>query len=225
MTHIDPAAPAVDPVHLVATHLDRVAMDALANGYTPSAKVLRIVAGELLDELLADDRTPPPAVERDADAVRLVADILADEVSTSPEDLARIASDVVGALLGIPTVTMHYDTGRIEVDWQDTPTHRPRACIVARDFVDDLVERLQPEPSDPVENHATPDDDAFLAELGDAIAEDLAAQHLTHAAPAIRAPRTLSPDCKAGKCTACNGDAWSDRLDAHTDCEHECHTR
>jgi hypothetical protein len=34
-----------------------------------------------------------------------------------------------------------------------------------------------------------------------------------------------SPDCKAGKCSACTGDAWSDRLDAHADCEHPCHRR
>lgn len=154
MTHIDPADPAVDPVELIAHTLDAVALDAVANRSTPSATVLRSIAGDLLDELLADERTPPPAVERDVDAVRIVDEVLRDSLGLERIDAAEA---VVRALLGIPTVTRHDDDGRLTVDWHDTPSHRPRACIVARDLLDDIVERLQPEPSDPDQNHATPE--------------------------------------------------------------------
>lgn len=34
----------------------------------------------------------------------------------------------------------------------------------------------------------------------------------------------VSPDCKAGKCGACTGGAWSVEADAHVDCTHPCHT-
>ena len=219
--------------------------------------------------------TDPPVVERDEDAVRLVEDIIDATSTTTEHPGAIIPSErtgpaIVEALFGRPTVTMHYDTGRIEIDWQDTPTHRPRACIVARDLLDDIVERLNAGASEPVENHATPERtaepgerlpdlpasayppgavplpdvvrtvpcgdpehcashgecidyaDEVLDALGDAIARAHDARPLVDAAPALAA---LSPDCKAGKCTACTGDAWSDRLDAHTDCEHPCHTR
>lgn len=36
-------------------------------------------------------------------------------------------------------------------------------------------------------------------------------------------PDPTSPDCAAGKCHACSGDAWHVALDALTDCEHPCH--
>jgi hypothetical protein len=187
VTHIDPAEPAVDPVELIARTLDAVALDAVANRSTPSATVLRSVAGDLLDELLADERTPPPAVERDADAVRIVDEVLVELLGCTAHDDTHhaIAERIVRALLGIPAVTIEHDTGRLSVDWQDTPSHRPRACIVARDLLDDLVERLQPEPSDPVENHAT--DDALVAELADAIEADRAAAPLVEAAPELTA--------------------------------------
>ena len=226
-----------DPVDVVARALDDVAPAAAANAGAPSAAALRSIAGEVLDELLAEPVEPPPVVERDEDAVRLVEDIIDATSTTTEHPGAIIPSErtgpaIVEALFGRPTVTMHYDTGRIEIDWQDTPTHRPRACIVARDLLDDIVERLNGErtPSNGVEIHATPqvteasnpDRDTLLDALGDAIARAHDARPLVDAAPALAA---LSPDCRAGKCTACTGDAWSDRLDAHTDCEHPCHTR
>ncbi len=201
-----------DPVDLVARALDDVATAAVANAGVPSAAALRTIAGEVLDELLAEPLEPPPAVERHADAVRLVEDTI-DATSTfvqtaNRSDRVAIPTErtgpaIVEALFGIPTVTLH-DDGRLEVDWHDTPTHRPRACIVARDLLDDIVERLNGErtPS----NH-----DGLLDALGDAIARAHEARPLVEAAPAL-AP--LSPDCKAGKCAACTGDAW---------CEHPCH--
>lgn len=232
-----------DPVDVVARALDDVATAAAANAGAPSAAALRSIAGEVLDELLAEPVEPPPVVERDEDAVRLVEDIIdaTSDVSVSniPHRVPteRTGPAIVEALFGRPTVSLPED-GRIVIDWQDTPTHRPRACIVARDLLDDIVERLNGErtPSEPVENHAVVDvvirsnaalrDFAGLAELttelGAAIAASDAARTVADAAPPLA---TLSPDCRAGKCTACNGDAWSDRLDAHTDCEHPCHTR
>lgn len=33
----------------------------------------------------------------------------------------------------------------------------------------------------------------------------------------------LSPDCKAGKCRACTGDAWDHVADAPAVCPCECH--
>jgi hypothetical protein len=33
----------------------------------------------------------------------------------------------------------------------------------------------------------------------------------------------LSPDCAAGKCSACVGDAWDPVRDLLTSCEHMCH--
>lgn len=178
MTHIDPADPAVDPVHLVATYLDDIAVEAVAAAAVPPASRLRTVAGELLDELLADERTPPPLVERDADAVRLVDEVLADTVGLHHVGRAEAAEAVVRALLGVPTVTLH-DDGRIEVDWHDTPTHRPRACLVARDFVDDLVERLQPEPE--------LTDGDLLDHLADAIDAAHDARPVADAAPELTA--------------------------------------
>lgn len=237
MTHIDPAEPAVDPVELIARALDDVAVAALQNGGQPSAAALRTIAGEVLDELLAEPLEPPPVVERDADAVRLVEDIIDATSADASMDGIRVAVPtertgraIVEALFGRPTVSLPED-GRIVIDWQDTPSHRPRACIVARDLLDDIVERLNGErtPSNGGEIHATPqvteasnpDRDTLLDALGDAIARAHDARPLVDAAPALTA---LSPDCRAGKCTACTGDAWSDRLDAHTDCEHPCHT-
>jgi len=35
----------------------------------------------------------------------------------------------------------------------------------------------------------------------------------------------ISPDCTAGKCGACSGDAWDFAKDHRVDCEHDCHTR
>jgi len=141
VTHIDPATPAVDPVELIARYLDDVALDAVANRAGPTATQLRAAATELLDDLLAGDEPEPapapPIVERDTDAVRIVEHILATHTHPRP-----IADAIVEALFGIPTVTRH-DDGRVTVDWQDTPTHRPRACIVARDLLDDIAELLE----------------------------------------------------------------------------------
>jgi len=33
----------------------------------------------------------------------------------------------------------------------------------------------------------------------------------------------LSPDCRDGKCTACVGEAWDERADELSECEHPCH--
>lgn len=33
----------------------------------------------------------------------------------------------------------------------------------------------------------------------------------------------VSPDCRAGKCTACVGEAWDEDADEVTECEHACH--
>ena len=33
----------------------------------------------------------------------------------------------------------------------------------------------------------------------------------------------VSPDCAAGKCPACTGDAWDTGKDRLTDCQHDCH--
>lgn len=35
----------------------------------------------------------------------------------------------------------------------------------------------------------------------------------------------LSPDCAAGKCSACTGDAWDNRGDRLDTCDHHCHQR
>lgn len=50
------------------------------------------------------------------DAVRVVGDVLAEEVSTSPEDLERIARDVVDALVADPVLTQHFD-GTVTIAW------------------------------------------------------------------------------------------------------------
>jgi hypothetical protein len=34
-----------------------------------------------------------------------------------------------------------------------------------------------------------------------------------------------SPDCAAGKCPACTGDAWDVGVDRLTDCRHHCHDK
>lgn len=65
------------------------------------------------------------------------------------------------------------------------------------------------EPSDPGQDHAT----AHLDPLRTAVRNTI---------ERLEADLT-SPDCKAGKCSACTGDAWSDKLDAVTECEHPCH--
>ena len=228
-----------DPVDVVARALDDVATAAAANAGAPSAAALRTIAGEVLDELLAEPLEPPPVVERDLDAVRLVEDIIDATSADASMDGIRVAVPtertgraIVEALFGRPTVSLPED-GRLVIDWQDTPSHRPRACIVARDLLDDIVERLNGErtPSNVVEIHATPqvteasnpDREGLLDALGDAIARAHEARALVEAAPALPGP--VSPDCRAGKCSACTGDAWSDKLDAHADCEHPCHAR
>jgi len=33
----------------------------------------------------------------------------------------------------------------------------------------------------------------------------------------------VSPDCRAGKCKACSGDAWDEAADALTTCRCGCH--
>ena len=33
----------------------------------------------------------------------------------------------------------------------------------------------------------------------------------------------VSPDCAAGKCPACTGDAWDTGKDRLIDCQHDCH--
>lgn len=33
----------------------------------------------------------------------------------------------------------------------------------------------------------------------------------------------VSPDCSAGKCGACVGDAWDHAADVPAPCEHACH--
>lgn len=33
-----------------------------------------------------------------------------------------------------------------------------------------------------------------------------------------------SPDCRDGKCGACNGTGWNLTADTFTDCPHDCHT-
>lgn len=35
----------------------------------------------------------------------------------------------------------------------------------------------------------------------------------------------VSPDCAAGKCSACTGDAWDVERDAVVPCQHDCHDR
>lgn len=37
------------------------------------------------------------------------------------------------------------------------------------------------------------------------------------------APPATSPDCRAGKCRACSGDAWDDERDVLVPCSHDCH--
>ena len=36
-------------------------------------------------------------------------------------------------------------------------------------------------------------------------------------------PLPISPDCQAGKCSACSFDAWDYLRDVLTDCGHDCH--
>lgn len=78
-------------------------------------------------------------VETDRDAVRIAADVitqlLARDVPLTAEDAAE---HVVRALLGTPTVTRRAD-GRLVVDWHDEPGHEPRAALVARSLLDELV--------------------------------------------------------------------------------------
>jgi hypothetical protein len=44
-----------------------------------------------------------------------------------------------------------------------------------------------------------------------------------HAAAEPEQPSPLSPDCKAGKCSACVGDAWDTAKDAPANCRCDCH--
>lgn len=59
-------------------------------------------------------------------------------------------------------------------------------------------------------------DDALAA----AIDQQLA---LVGTDPLVVAPSATSPDCRAGKCRACSGDAWDDERDVLVPCSHDCH--
>lgn len=50
-----------------------------------------------------------------------------------------------------------------------------------------------------------------------------AADELRAAAERTARPLPISPDCRAGKCSACSFDAWDAERDCLTDCGHDCH--
>lgn len=92
--------------------------------------------------------------EHPADTVRAVVDVLADEVSTSPHDLARIAGEVLDAIVEDPVATRHAD-GTVTLQWPTTAGH---AALVSRDLLELLVvdaNRVragsEPYPAEPVE--------------------------------------------------------------------------
>lgn len=79
-----------------------------------------------------------PAAPRQHDAVRVVEDIIAEEVSTSPDDLSRIARDIVDALTADPTLTQHGD-GTVTIEW---PSDGALVALVSRPFVDGIAAEI-----------------------------------------------------------------------------------
>lgn len=82
----------------------------------------------------------PPVVETDRDAVRIVEAVVADCIAGDVQNSAitTIAEEVVRALLGVPTLHRRPD-GTLVADWHDTPERTPRAALVARPLLDDIV--------------------------------------------------------------------------------------
>lgn len=204
----------------------------------PDVIAARVVAA--LDEY--DRRTH---VETRAEAVRLVEDTLeatSDHVSVEVcaveridrvmVPTARTCPAIVDALLGRPVASVEHETGAVTLAWPDG-TH---AAIVSRDVLDNLTERVNRVPGleadlarSRIRIAELERTVARLRHLG-AATEDAAVEGdlarlealVVDRRPTLE-PGPTSPDCKAGKCSACTGDAWSDKLDAVTECEHPCH--
>lgn len=192
----------------------------------PDVIAARVVAA--LDE--HDRRTH---VETRAEAVRLVEDVIDAHLGADGTPDVDTGTAIVDALIGRPVASIT-DDGLVGLAWPEGSA----AAIVSRDVLDNLAERVNRVPELEAEIARTgiraaelERTVARLRHLG-AAAEDAAVEGdlarlealVIDRRPELTEPGTVSPDCKAGKCSACTGDAWSDRLDARTDCEHPCHT-